>query len=157
VIRDRLAFLYLWLTVSAFHPKEIPRHFTANAGGFNLSGEGSLLLLDVDRLKAFGAFFDVELDRIALIQGAVSGRIDCGVMAEDILAAFALNESVAFFTVEPLYRTSFHRSPLFNNFSYKSAFADTLVPVQPIVSSFKNIKTAPDAQRSERDFCRGFV
>jgi hypothetical protein len=60
---------------------------------------------DAGSLQTLGALFNCELDPLAFIQIAEPITKNSGVVYEYILAIFALNESVAFATIEPLDRT----------------------------------------------------
>lgn len=59
---------------------------------------------DVDRLPAFGAFFNPELDLLAFVETAKAVALNGGEMDKDIIAAFAGNEAEAFIAIEPLDR-----------------------------------------------------
>jgi hypothetical protein len=72
---------------------------------------------DVGRLKALGAFQQIKLYGLTLIQGAVAVLLDCGKVYEHIFPRRALDKSISFRPVEPLYCTflshgkySFHQS-----------------------------------------------
>jgi len=56
---------------------------------------------DVAGLQAFGAAFDGELDALPLIQGAEAVSLDCGIVNENIFAAIAGDETIAFAGVKP--------------------------------------------------------
>jgi hypothetical protein len=58
-------------------------------------------------LKAFRAVNDLKLDIHAFFQRTISRRLDRGVVDENVLAGFTLDETVAFSCVEPLYTASF--------------------------------------------------
>ena len=60
--------------------------------------EGNYIL----RLRAFCALGYNELDLLAFVQTAETVADDGAVVYEHIIAAFAFNEAVAFFAVEPL-------------------------------------------------------
>src|SRR5690606_29852457 len=58
---------------------------------------------DVRRLQALRAFSGLELDALVLFQRAVSARLDCGVVREDVRAAVVwCDEAEALLCVEPL-------------------------------------------------------
>ena len=70
---------------------------------------------DVGRLKAFGAFQQVKLHGLALVEGAVAVFLNRGKVYKHIFPRGALDESVALRPVEPLYcpflshgKNSFH-------------------------------------------------
>ncbi len=67
----------------------------------------SLQAGDVRGLQAFGAGGDFELNRLAFVQRLVSFRLDGREVDENVLAGLALDESIAFAGVEPLYCSSF--------------------------------------------------
>jgi hypothetical protein len=57
---------------------------------------------DVGSLKAFGTFLGRELDALTFFQVAEAVTLDSGIMDEDIVSAFTLDEAVAFATIKPL-------------------------------------------------------
>ena len=60
---------------------------------------------DVGRLKAFGAFQQIELDGLPLIQGAVAVLLDRGKVYEHIFPRRALDKPIPFRSIEPLHCT----------------------------------------------------
>ncbi len=72
---------------------------------------------DVCRLEAFRALQQVKLHGLTLVERAVAVLLDCGEVHEHIFPRGALDESIPFRPVEPLYCTflshgknSFHQS-----------------------------------------------
>lgn len=63
--------------------------------------------LDCGGLQTFGAFFDGEFHLLAFLKIAEAFAFDGGVVDENVRAAFAGDEAVAFFTVEPFDRTDY--------------------------------------------------
>jgi hypothetical protein len=76
----------------------------------------SFLMLEahyVFRLQALGAFADLKLYSLALVQAAVTFRLNGRVMHENILTGLPLNEAKTLASVEPLYGSLFfHEIPL---------------------------------------------
>ena len=70
----------------------------------NLSLQG----LYVFSLPAFGALYDVELNRLAFFQAAKAARLDGGEVYEYIFTILSANKSKPFGVVEPLYCSLFH-------------------------------------------------
>jgi hypothetical protein len=67
----------------------------------------------VFRLQALGAFADLKLYGLTLVQAAVTFRLNGGVMHKNILTGLALNEAETLTGVEPLYCSLFfHEIPL---------------------------------------------
>jgi len=58
---------------------------------------------DVSRLKAFGAFEQIELNGLTLVERAVAVLLNRGEMNEDVFPRGALDETVSLRPVEPLY------------------------------------------------------
>ena len=58
---------------------------------------------DVARLKAFGAFEEVELDGLTLVERAVAVLLDSGEVYENVLTGGALDETISLRPVEPLH------------------------------------------------------
>ena len=58
---------------------------------------------DVRRLKALGAFEQIELYGFAFVERAISILLDRREMDEDVLASGALDKSVTLCSVKPLY------------------------------------------------------
>src|SRR5229473_1514599 len=54
-------------------------------------------------LKAFGAFEQIELYGLTLIERAVAVLLDCGEVYENVFPSGALDESISLRPVEPLY------------------------------------------------------
>jgi hypothetical protein len=73
--------------------------------GFGCTVGGGLDGFDVGGLQTLGAFFDREFNALAFFEVAETLALDSGEVDEDIRAAFAGDESVAFATIEPLDRT----------------------------------------------------
>ena len=67
-----------------------------------------LNLDDVRGLVAFGTFGHFKLDFLSLFQRPVTFALDCGVMHEDIAAAFTGNKTITFGVVKPLHVSCFH-------------------------------------------------
>ena len=67
-------------------------------------GGGRLHAGDVSGLEPFGTLSQLELDGFALSQTPISALLNCRKMHEHIFPCGALNESVAFGSVEPLDR-----------------------------------------------------
>ena len=53
----------------------------------------------------------LELDALALFEGAISVHLDCGVVDEDVTSAVDRDEAVAFVRVEPLDCALRHSEP----------------------------------------------
>ena len=66
-----------------------------------------LQLYDVLRLEPFWPLGDIELQTIALVERLESGGLNGRMVHEYILAGSALDESVAFIVVKPLYSSLF--------------------------------------------------
>src|SRR3954454_470191 len=66
---------------------------------------------DVGRLQTFGPLRHLELDASALIQGAISLRLNRREVHEDVLSVFTLDEAIALGRVEPLHCTFFFHLP----------------------------------------------
>jgi hypothetical protein len=64
--------------------------------------------LHVFRLQTLGAFHDVELNCLSLLQGAEAVRLDGGEMYEYILAALTGDKAKALCVVKPLHCSLFH-------------------------------------------------
>ncbi len=64
--------------------------------------------LHVCRLQTFGAFGDVELNRLALLQALETARLDRREMHENVFASLTADEAVALGIVKPLYCSLFH-------------------------------------------------
>jgi hypothetical protein len=65
--------------------------------------------VDLLGLRTLRALRDLELDALALLEGAVAGGVDRGVVDEDVGAAAVLgDEPVALLSVEPLDSTLCH-------------------------------------------------
>lgn len=62
---------------------------------------------DVRRLKALGAFGDLELNCLAFVERLVPVRHNRGEMHKYVLTGLALNEAKSLAGVEPLYCTLF--------------------------------------------------
>ena len=60
---------------------------------------------DVARLKAFGAFEQIELHGLTLVERAVAVLLNGGEMDENILSRGALDKTISLRPVEPLYCT----------------------------------------------------
>src|SRR5581483_2409183 len=84
----------------------------ASPGAAWVGASGALLLGDVGRLLSLRALHDVELDGLALGQGAEPGALDGSVMDEDVFLARALDEPVPFGVVEPLHDSGFTHGSL---------------------------------------------
>jgi hypothetical protein len=56
---------------------------------------------DVSRLQTLGSLFDVELDLLAFLQVLEAFTLNGGEVDENVRAAFAFDEAVAFCSVEP--------------------------------------------------------
>ena len=67
------------------------------AGSFPLRAD------DVSSLKALGAFEEIKLHGLALVERAVPVFLDRGEMYEHILPRGALDKPVSFCSIEPLY------------------------------------------------------
>jgi hypothetical protein len=61
----------------------------------------------VRRLQTLGAFGDFEFNRLPVVQGFISLRLNRGEMDEDVLAGLALNESESLAGIEPLHCSLF--------------------------------------------------
>ena len=57
---------------------------------------GGLSADDVARLKAFGAFEEIELHGLTLVERAVAVLLDGGKMDENVVSRGALDETVSF-------------------------------------------------------------
>jgi hypothetical protein len=62
---------------------------------------------DVRRLQALGAAGNFEFNRLAVVQGLVTVRLNGREVNENILARLALNESESLAGVKPLYSSLF--------------------------------------------------
>ena len=60
---------------------------------------------DVRRLKSLGAFQQVKLDSLTLVQGPVAVLLDGGEVHEHIFPRGALDKSISLRPVEPLHCT----------------------------------------------------
>ena len=58
---------------------------------------------DVACLEALGAFEQIELHGLALVQSAITVLLDGGEMNENVLPGRALDEPVSLSSIEPLY------------------------------------------------------
>jgi len=58
---------------------------------------------DVFSLVAFRALFDLEFDCLAFVQGLIAFHLNGGEVNEHVFARLALDESIAFGCVKPLY------------------------------------------------------
>src|SRR5439155_13898777 len=78
-------------------------------GGPSLEIATSALRANVARLRSLLALGDLELDRLALVQGPVAGGLDGRVVHEHVrAAAIGLDESETLFSVEPLHGAGRH-------------------------------------------------
>src|SRR5512143_1327388 len=71
----------------------------------------SVRLADCRDVHGRGAFFalrDVKGNFVAVFQGLETAAVDAGVMDENVLTIFRLNETVTFFVVEPLHSSVGH-------------------------------------------------
>jgi hypothetical protein len=64
--------------------------------------------LNVLSLPALGTLFDIELNRLPLLEAAEAVRLDGGVMDEYVLAILAADKTETLDVVEPLNCTLFH-------------------------------------------------
>jgi hypothetical protein len=62
----------------------------------------------IDRPQPFGRLFNVKLDNLPFLQGAIAPPLDVGEVDEDILATLLLNEPIALGVAEPLDTTDWH-------------------------------------------------
>ena len=60
------------------------------------------------RLKAFGSFGDVELDRLSFLQAAKAACLDGRKMHKHVVAGLAADEAEAFGVVKPFHCSLFH-------------------------------------------------
>src|SRR5216683_685102 len=63
---------------------------------------------DARSLKALGAFLDLELDLLALLEGAIAVHLDGGEVDEHVRSVRLGDESVALLCVEPLHGAGRH-------------------------------------------------
>jgi hypothetical protein len=98
---------------------------------------GARILNDGDVLGR-GAFFalrDVKSNAVAIFQALEPGPLDPGVMDEDLLPIFRLNETVALFVVEPLYSSIGHRDTLlsesYHSFILRVSLLELDLPLKP--------------------------
>src|SRR5271169_4596058 len=75
----------------------------AASGRVSNCGTSRLGADDVARLKAFGAFEQIELHGLTLVERAVAVLLNGGEMHEDVFSRGALDESISLRPVEPLY------------------------------------------------------
>ena len=73
----------------------------------------TLVVNSLDRLyvlclKALGAFRDIELHPLALLQAAEAARLNRRKMDEDVFATLSADETKAFGVVKPLHCSCFH-------------------------------------------------
>ena len=73
----------------------------------------SLDALDVLRLPALGALYDVELNLLTFLQAAKTVCLDGGEVHEYVLAILAADETIALGIVKPLYCSCFHDVAVF--------------------------------------------
>jgi hypothetical protein len=73
----------------------------------NLYPNRGLQRLDVGSLQALGATHDFKLNGLAVVQGLVAFRLDCGKVYEYIFPGLALNEAKALAGVKPLHGSLF--------------------------------------------------
>src|ERR1039457_6954408 len=59
-------------------------------------------------LPAFGAFYDVELNLLSLLQAAETIRLDGGEVNKHVLAILTADKPIALGIVKPLYCSCFH-------------------------------------------------
>jgi hypothetical protein len=104
---------------------------------------------DVAGLQAFGAGLDSELDALALIQGAETVGLDSGKVDENIFAAIAGDEAIAFAGVEP-----------FDGALYSFGHGGTFTPVKKkheriVAVGEKSISDKKTATMTSGDCCDG--
>jgi hypothetical protein len=63
---------------------------------------------DVHGCGAFFALRDVKGNSVAVFQGFETAAVDPGVVDENVLTVFRLDEAVTFFVVEPLHSSVGH-------------------------------------------------
>jgi hypothetical protein len=66
---------------------------------------GELLFYDIDRLESFGAFFNIETDRIAFSQGPEAVSLYSGEVDENIVSLIGGDEAKTLCIVKPFYLT----------------------------------------------------
>jgi hypothetical protein len=77
---------------------------------FAESGKRSGVSFHACRIQSLGPLLAFELNRFALIQSLVSALLNRREVNKNVLARRALNEAIAFGTIEPLHNTVFfHR------------------------------------------------
>jgi len=79
---------------------EKPSRLGERVGNCVTSGLGAN---DVTRLKAFGAFEQIELNGLTLVERAVAVLLNRGEKNEGVFPRGALDETVSLRPVEPLY------------------------------------------------------
>ncbi len=73
-------------------------------------------------LKALGALLHIKLDLLSLLQRSEAGRLDCGLVAENVFAPVVLSdESETLSVVEPLHCTLGHVTALLSKWGVHSA------------------------------------
>jgi hypothetical protein len=88
---------------------------------------------DVGCLETFGAFQQVELDGLALVQSAVTVFLDSGKMNEHIFTCGPLDKTVSFCPVEPLYCTLLsHKSTPFASYRFARALREACASKSPL-------------------------
>jgi hypothetical protein len=75
----------------------------AGSGRVGESSDERLGTDDVAGLKAFGAFEQIELHGLTLVERAVAVLLDSGEVYENVLSRGALDETISFRPVEPLH------------------------------------------------------
>jgi hypothetical protein len=73
------------------------------SAALNRAAEHGLKAGNVFRLKTFGALFDFEFNRLAFIERLVAIHRDRGEVHEYVFTGLALNETIAFGSIEPLH------------------------------------------------------
>ena len=94
-------YLFGWITgkVNKKSP-QVPKHLGARMYLARLADDG-----DAGGLGALGALLYGKFYALAFFKVAVTFAHDRGEVNENILAAFTLDEAVAFASVKPLYRS----------------------------------------------------
>jgi len=109
--------------VEGVSPKKNP---PAIAGGNGETSDERLGADDVAGLEAFGAFEQIELHGLTLVERAVAVLLDRGEVYKNVLTRGALDETISFRPVEPLHCSllSHRKTPFPDHQELVSRFPD---------------------------------